>query len=124
MSTPYIHKYEVKHTFKRYEKGENVKIVPIILDYVDWSRTYSFLSQSGEEVAWSLNKFTALPFTQKEIKAFENENKAWYLVVNAIKVIIEDNINPINNDDDEIVRKFPPNIREIYQDIIDGKGFK
>lgn len=123
MSTPYIHKYEVKHTFKRYAKGEDVKIIPIVLDYVDWSRTYSFQSESGEELVWSLNKFTALPFTQKEIKEFENENKAWYLIVNAIKTVIEEDINSEKNED-EIVRNFPPNIRKIYEDIIDGKGFK
>lgn len=123
MSTPYIHKYEVKHTFKRYEKGEDVKIIPIVLDYVDWSRTYSFQSESGEEIAWTLNKFTALPFTQKEIKEFENENKAWYLIVQAIKTVIEEDINS-EKDEDEIVRKFPPNIRKIYEDIIEGKGIK
>lgn len=123
MSTPYIHKYEVKHTFRRYEKGEDVKIIPIVLDYVDWSRTYSFQSESGEEIVWSLNKFTALPFTQKEIKEFENENKAWYLVVQSIKTVIEEDINS-EKDEDEIVRKFPPNIKKIYEDIIEGRGIK
>lgn len=120
MSTPYIHKYEVKETFKRYQSGENVKIIPIILDYIDWSRKYHFTSNSGEEFAWSLNKFTALPFTGKEIKEFKNENKAWYLVVNAIKIVLEEDINS-EKDEDDIVRKFSNDVRRIYEDIIDGK---
>lgn len=117
MSTPYIQKYEVKHTFKRYESGEDVKIIPIILDYIDWSRTYNFTSLSGEEIAWSLNKFTALPFALKEVSEFKNQNKAWYLISNAIKTIIEEDINS-EKDEDEIVRKFNPKIKELYEDII------
>lgn len=121
MSTPYIHKYEIKHIFKRYESGEDVKIIPIILDFVDWSRTYHFTSKSGEELAWSLNKFTALPFTGKEIKDFKNENKAWYLIATAIKVALEEGLS-LERDEDEIVRKFPPNIKKIYEDIINGEA--
>ncbi|MDT0294904.1 leucine-rich repeat domain-containing protein [Mesonia ostreae] len=117
MSTPYIHKYEVKHTFKRYERDGKVKIIPIILDYIDWSRKYNFKSESGEELAWPLDKFTALPFIGKEVMEFKNQNKAWYLIANIIKIIIEDDINS-EKDEDEIVRKFPPKIKKLYEDII------
>lgn len=119
MSTPYIHKYEVKHTFKRYQNGEDVKIIPIILDYIDWSRTYNFISTSGEDIAWPLNKFTALPFAGTEITEFKNKNKAWFLIAYAIRTIIEEDINS-EKDEDEIVRKFPPKIKKLYEDIISG----
>lgn len=124
MSTPYIHKYEVKHTFRRYEQGDQVKIIPIVLDYVDWSRTYTFQSKSGEEIVWSLKKFTALPFAETEIVNFENENKAWFLVASAIRAIVENDINSENKDEDDLVRKFPPNVKKIYEDIKAGKGIK
>ncbi len=119
MATPYIHKYEVKHTFKRYENGEDVKIIPIILDFIDWSRPYHFTSFSGEEIVWSLDRFTALPFALKEIAEFKNQNKAWYLISNAIKTIIEEDINS-EKDEDDIVRKLDPKIKKLYEEIIKG----
>jgi hypothetical protein len=124
MSTPYIHKYEVKHAFRRYEQGEQVKIIPIVMDYVDWGRSYTFQSKSGEEIVWSLKKFNALPFAETEIVNFENENKAWFLVASAIRAIVENDINSEINDEDDLVRKFPPNIKKIYEDIKSGKGLR
>jgi len=120
MSTPYIHKYEVKSIFSRYEKGDDVKIVPIILDFINWSRKYNFTSESGEELSWSLDKFTALPFTGKEVADFENENQAWYIVENALRVIINEDVNS-EVDEDDIVRKFPPKIQEVYERIMSRK---
>lgn len=117
MSTPYIHKYEVKQTLKRYHRGDQVQIVPIILDFVDWSKKYTFESELGDEVIWSLDRFTALPFTGKAIKRFKNENMAWYVIEQALKIIIEDNVKS-EKDEDYIVRKFSPTVRDIYEDII------
>ena len=120
MSTPYIHKYEVKNAFKRYENKKNIKIIPIILDYVDWSRTYNFISESGEELAWSLNKFSALPFTLKPIVAFsKGQNKAWYYVASMIKHIIENDVS-IEKGEDDLVRKLPADLRKIEEEIIKG----
>lgn len=121
MATPYIHKFEVKNAFVRSERGDEIKIVPIILDYADWSRQYTFKGKDGKELQWRLNKFTALPFAEKEIKEFKNENKGWYVVINALRAIIQDNIETKDIDEDDVIRKFPPKIQEIYQQIKEGK---
>ncbi|MFT3795839.1 leucine-rich repeat domain-containing protein [Flavobacterium sp.] len=117
MSTPYIHKYEVKTAMARYEKGDPVKIVSILLDFVNWDRNYTFLGQNNNEITWKLSKFTALPFAGKEIRDFENENKGWFIVENALRTIVTDELSS-EVDEDDIVRKFPPKIKKIYEEIM------
>lgn len=55
---------------------------------------------------------------------FLKENKAWFLVAPAIRAIVENDINSIINDEDNLVRKLPPNTKKIYEDTKSGKGLR
>jgi hypothetical protein len=59
-----------------------------------------------------------LPFTGKEIVDFPIQNKAWYIVENALQVIIKENLNNLIKDEDEIVRKLDSKARKIYEEIM------
>lgn len=117
METPYIHKYEVKNALKRYDVDKNkIKIVPILLDFCNWSNIYEIEQADGNKKEYRLTDFTGLPFTMKPIKDFQNPNKAWLIVEDALRVIITEDLN-IEVNSDDFVRKLSPQIRKIYEEI-------
>ena len=87
MKTAYIQDVEIKKAFERKESDANFKIVPIILDFCNWKTNKN-----------NLGTFTALPYTGKPIKDFFNENMAWYIIVECLRILIDKNEQPQNDD--------------------------
>lgn len=109
MRTQYIHEHEIAKAFKRKEKDSKFKIIPIILDFCRWSTEINDLS-----------KFTALPYTAKPVVDFDNQNMAWYIIEECLRLIIEDDFD--NTGETLYENKgLPQDILKIYQRIIDGK---
>jgi internalin A len=118
METPYIHKYEVRNALKRYYTDKSkLKIVPIVLDFCNWSNVYEIEKADGAKKECKLSDFTGLPFTMKPIRDFDNQNKAWFIIEDALRKIISEDLNVEVNSDDS-VRKLSPQIRQIYEDIM------
>lgn len=111
MRTQYIHEYEIAKAFERKAKNPAFIIVPIILDFCRWSTEKNNLSQ-----------YTALPYITKPIVDFDNQNKAWYIVEECLRLIINENID-INGElyDHE---RLPQDVLKIYEGIISGKEDK
>jgi len=109
MRTQYIHDHEITKAFDRKEKDSKFKIVPIILDFCRWSTEKNNLSQ-----------YTALPYTAKPIMDFDNQNMAWYIVEECLRIIIEEDIDNVGESLYENER-LPQDILKIYQRIIEGK---
>lgn len=78
MKTKYIHEHEIKKAFEKKKKNKSFLIIPIILDFCRWQTKNNDLSQ-----------FTALPYTTKPIKDFKNENLGWYLVEEALRLLLQ-----------------------------------
>ena len=115
MRTPYIHEYEVAEAFKRREKDEKFRIVPIILDFCSWKTKKNDLSQ-----------FTALPFTAKPVADFRNQNMAWYIIEECLKLIIDEDEQPytVTEKGETILSsniKFPKDVLRLFERIIEGK---
>ena len=108
MRTQYIHDHEIAKAFERKKVDSSFKIIPIILDFCRWSTERNNLSQ-----------FTALPYTAKPIVDFDNQNKAWYIVEECLRLIIEEDID---NRGDGIYKNesLPQDIKKIYEEIIVG----
>lgn len=109
MRTQYIHEYEIAKAFERKKKNPKFKIIPIILDFCRWSTEVN-----------NLNEFTALPYTGKPVVDFDNQNMAWYIIEECLRLIIEEDFDNTgetlyNN------KALPQDILKIYQRIIEGK---
>lgn len=87
MKTAYIHEHEIKKAFERQSKDPTFKIVPIILDFCKWTTSHNNLGQ-----------FTALPYTAKPVVDFKNQNMAWYIVQECLRLMIEQDLNPTGED--------------------------
>ena len=109
MKTKYIHEYEIKKAFERKKTDTDFKIVPIILDFGEWTTKEKNLGQ-----------FTALPYTAKPVASFKNQNEAWYITVACLRIMIEQNLNPIG-DDFYTSQPLPKDILRIYERIVAGK---
>ncbi|MBU3014724.1 TIR domain-containing protein [Poseidonibacter lekithochrous] len=109
MRTQYIHEYEIDKAFERKKKDPKFNIVPIILDFCRWSTEINNLSE-----------FTALPYTAKPVVDFDNQNMAWYIIEECLRLIIE---NDIDNIGEDLYKNtdLPQDILKIYQRIIEGK---
>jgi internalin A len=105
MKTKYIHEYEIKKAFERKSHDANFKIVPIIIDFCQWTTEKN-----------NLGKFTALPYTAKPVASFHNQNEAWYIVQACLRLMIEKNLDPTSDDFYEW-QPLPKDIIEIYQRI-------
>jgi Leucine-rich repeat (LRR) protein len=105
MKTDYIFQYEIKKAFERKKIDAAYKIVPIIMDFCRW-KTKEF----------DLSKFTALPYTAKPIADFDNKNAGWYLVQEAIRIMIEDENTP-NGDTFYTYQKLPKDVLDLYERI-------
>lgn len=107
MKTTYIHEHEIPRAIERTKKPNPPTIVPIVLDFCHWKTTSN-----------NLQDFTTLPYTLKPIADFTNQNMAWYIVVEMLKLIIA---NPLNKSHSELLAKIPPDVRKIYERIVEGK---
>jgi internalin A len=105
MHTDYIFEYEIKKAFERKQKDASFKIVPIILDFCRWTTE-----------KYNLGKYTALPFMAKPVSDFKNLNMAWYIVEEALRVMIEDNTIP-SGVDFYTSERLPKDVQEIYRRI-------
>ena len=109
MKTDYIHEHEIKKAFERKAKDSNFKIVPIILNFCRWTTSNN-----------NLGDFTALPYTAKPVMDFKNQDMAWYIVEECLRLMIDNDLNPTgekfyNN------QKLPTDVLKIYNRIIEGK---
>ncbi len=109
MKTDYIHEHEIKKAFERKDKDPNFKIVPIILNFCRWTTVNN-----------DLGKFTALPYTAKPVMDFKNQDMAWYIIEECLRLMIDNDLNPTgenfyNN------QKLPTDVLKIYNRIVEGK---
>ncbi len=109
MKTKYILDYEITKAFEKKVSQPDFKIIPIILDFCRWTTEKNNLGQ-----------FTALPYTAKPIVDFNNQNMAWYIVQECIRLVIEENIDP-KGDDFYSSQKLPSDVLKIYKRIVEDK---
>ncbi len=105
MSTRYVMDNEVKNAIDKYNHGTPIKIVPIVLV------PYRF-QRKGE---YNLGRFSSLPYTLKPVTLFENENMAWHVISESIRIMIEKDLDPGRGDE------LPVELRRYFEDIIDEK---
>lgn len=115
MKTPYIQEHEVAKAFKRKEKDKDFKIVPIILDFCRWTTEKN-----------NLGTYTALPYIGMPVLDFNNQNMAWYIIEESLRLMIDDNDIPYTVDENGVVTytkstKFPKDVLRIFERIVEGK---
>jgi internalin A len=103
-STDYIVKYEIPNAIDRYNDGESVKIVPIVLEFYDW----------GRKGKYNLQQFSALPYQAKPISDFKNPKVAWSTITTSLKMMIEKELDPGKVD---IISR---ELQEIYERQVKG----
>lgn len=105
MKTKYVKEVEIKNAVDRWDKDrKSIKIIPIILEYYHWTR----------EGTYNLGRFTALPYTIKPVLDFKRQNMAWYIIIEAIKVMIKKDLG----DDQATLSK---EVKTIYERIVKGE---
>lgn len=105
MHTDYIFEYEIKKAFERKQNDQPFKIVPIILDFCRWTTE-----------KYNLGIYTALPFMAKPVSDFANRNMAWYIVEEALRVMIDDGSVP-SGVEFYTSEQLPKDVQEIYRRI-------
>ncbi|MNR30824.1 hypothetical protein D3C85_1482960 [compost metagenome] len=105
MHTDYIFEYEIKKAIERRANDKTFKIVPIILDFCRWTTE-----------KYNLGKYTALPYMATPISDFDNKNMAWYVVTEALRVMIEED-SVDSGEDFYTSERLPKDVREIYRRI-------
>lgn len=100
---------EINMAFERKRKDLNFKIVPVLLDYCQWIK--------GEN---DLSRFTTLPYIGRPISAFKNQDEAWYIVIECLTLLFENDLDAIG---DEFYARQPLNkdVLRIYQRMVDGR---
>ncbi len=109
MKTKYIHEHEIKKAFERTEKGDKLIIVPIILDFCKWTTKVN-----------NLGDFTALPYMVKPVADFQNENMAWYIIQECLRLMIEKDLNP-TGEDFYSTQPLPKDVLQILVRIAEGR---
>ncbi len=104
-STKYIVDHEITNAIDRYDNGEPVKIIPVILEFYDWGRKGKF----------NLQRFSALPYQGKPISDFNNPKMAWNTITISVKMMIEKDLDPGKI---EVISR---DIQEIYERQVKGK---
>lgn len=104
-STRYIIDHEIKTAIDRYDSGENIKIIPVILEFYDW----------GRKAPYNLQRFSALPYQAKPISDFHNPKIAWNTITASVKMMIEKDLDPGKT---EIIGR---DFEEIYERQVNGK---
>jgi len=109
MKTDYIHEHEIKKAFERKVKDPNFKIVPIILNFCRWITTNN-----------NLGDFTALPYTAKPVMDFKNQDMAWYIIEECLRLMIDNDLDP-TGENFYNAQKLPTDLLKIYNRIVEGK---
>ncbi len=109
MKTRYIHEHEIKKAFERKAKDPTFRIVPIILDFCKWTANTNNLGQ-----------FTALPYTAKPIVDFKNQNMAWYIVQECLRLMIEKDLQPVG-EDFYTSQALPKDVLKLLERIVAGQ---
>ena len=109
MKTDYIHEHEIKKAFERKSKDPNFKIVPIILNFCRWITANN-----------NLGDYTALPYTAKPVMDFKNQDMAWYIIAECLRLMIDNNLNP-TDDSFYSNQALPSDVLKIYDRIMEGK---
>ncbi|MCT4646814.1 MAG: leucine-rich repeat domain-containing protein [Carboxylicivirga sp.] len=104
-STRYIIDHEIKTAIDRYDNGEDVKIIPIILEFYDWGRKHPY----------NLQRFSALPYQAKPLSDFKNPKMIWNTITASVKMMIEKDLDPGKT---EIIGR---DLEEIYERQVKGK---
>ncbi|MFX1706890.1 COR domain-containing protein [Chitinophaga sp. CC14] len=104
-STRYIVDHEIRNAIDRYDEGDPIKIVPIILEFYDW----------GRKEPYNLKRFSALPYQAKPISDFGNPKIAWVTITESVKMMIEKDLDPAKM---EIIGR---DLQEIYERQVKGK---
>jgi internalin A len=103
-NTKYIIDHEITNAINRYDNDKSVKIVPIILDFYDWSGKGKY----------NLQRFSALPYQAKPISDFHNPNIAWSTITTTVRMMIEKDLDPGKL---EIIGR---DLQEIYERQVRG----
>ncbi|MEP2239386.1 MAG: COR domain-containing protein [Maribacter sp.] len=109
MKTEYIHEHEIKKAFEKKARDGNFKIVPIILNFCRWTTANNNLGQ-----------FSALPYTAKPVVDFKNQDMAWYIIQECLRLMIDKDINP-TDDAFFTSQELPSDVLKIYTRIMEGK---
>ncbi len=104
-STKYIVEHEIKTAIDRYDNGDDIKVVPIILEFYDWCRKHPY----------NLQRFSALPYQAKPISDFNNPKMIWNTITASVKMMIEKDLDPGKT---EIIGR---DLEEIYERQVKGK---
>ena len=110
MRTEYIHEHEIAKAFKRKEENSSFRIVPIILDFCRWTTKQNDLAQ-----------FTALPYTAKPVVDFYNQNMAWHIITECLRLMLERDIQPEGDTFFENDSQVPQQLKELYKRIVGGQ---
>lgn len=86
LATKYIWEVEITKAMQKHNTGE-AKVIPIILNHCDWTDT-------------PFSKLNALPRKATPIADYDNKDKAWNEIVQALKKVLESNTNdtPFTNE--------------------------
>lgn len=106
MATQYVIDNEIKNAIDKYNKGDNISIIPIILKPYHWTRKGNY----------NLGNFTALPYIGKPIKEFPNEDQAWEYICDAVRILIEHGDEALEKSD-----YFTPRMKKIQEDIMNNR---
>ncbi|WP_291131776.1 leucine-rich repeat domain-containing protein [Flavobacterium sp. UBA7682] len=104
-STKYIVDNEITIAINRYDEGDEIKIIPVILDFYDW----------GRKGKYDLRRFSSLPYQAKPISDFGNPKIAWNTITSSVKAMIEKDLDPGKK---EIISR---SLQEIYERQVEGK---
>ena len=109
IKTDYIHEHEIKKAFERKVKDPNFKIVPIILKFCRWTTTNN-----------NLGDFTALPYTAKPVTDFKDQDMAWYIIAECLRLMIDNDLNPTGENFYKL-QKLPADVLKLYNRIVEDK---
>jgi len=108
MRTKYIHEHEIKKAFEKKIKSPSFKIVPIILDFCRWTTINNDLA-----------KYTALPYNAKPVLDFDNQNMAWYMVQEFLRIMIEKDLDP-EGDNYFVNQELPTEVKRLLERVAEG----
>jgi len=109
IGTEYIQREEIRIAFERKKTNPRLRIIPIILNYCQW--------QTNEN---NLGRFTALPYTGRPVAAFRNQDEAWFIIMECLRLAIEMDLDP-EGEDFFAHQPLSKDVLRIYQRIIAGK---
>lgn len=88
MANKYVKDIEIKNAIERRFKDKSFKIIPIILVHCQWKRNGKY----------NLGNYTSLPFKAQPVTAFLDQHEAWFCAIELIKIMIERDVNPTNEE--------------------------